>query len=78
MINWLLSLFLPLRYWTVYHNGHERMMTIRQRLHPGVENNYTRLGLVTVDGPHKTQEEAAQRLAFWRMQDGLKRERAKS
>ena len=68
-LRWLIGLFLPpLHYWTVFHNGHERIITIRQRLHPGVEKTWTSLGVVTLDGPHDTQDEAVRRLTFWRAQ----------
>lgn len=68
-LRWIAHLFVPpLRYWTVYHNGHKRLMTIRQRFNPGVEKTYTSWGVVTLDGPHETQDEAVRRLAFWRAQ----------
>lgn len=66
---WLINLVLPpLRYWTIYHNGHKRIITIKQRFHPGVEKNFDTMGVITLDGPHKTQDEAARRLAFWQAQ----------
>ena len=58
----------PIRYWTVYHNGHRRVLTVRQRCNPGVEKNYQTCGVVTLDGPHETQDEAVRRLAFWQAQ----------
>ena len=54
-----------LRYWLVFHNGHRRLMVIRQRFAPTADSWLASIGLIAIDGPFDTNEDAAQSLAFW-------------
>lgn len=63
MLNWLF----PIRFWVIRHNGLKRIVVVRQRFKPPVEE-YTTIGMICLDGPFSTQEDAARSLAFWRQQ----------
>ena len=57
-----LATLLPLRmrYWVVQHSAFGGILVIRQRFHP----SHTE-GVVALDGPFDTTDDAARSLAFW-------------
>lgn len=66
-----------LRYWLVYHNSYDGLLVVRQRRYPGNEAYSSRCGMITLDGPFDSTDEAARSLAFWILQYGDKAKRPK-
>ena len=71
MWRWITG-FVPFRmaYWVVLLKENGEIVVIRKRTSPGNEFTFTNLGVLTLDGPHHEQEDAARSLAFWRHQYG--------
>jgi hypothetical protein len=57
-----------LKFWVVFHNGMQKMVVIKQRLAPWTEKTYTTMGVVLLDGPFDSDEDAARSLGFWQRQ----------
>lgn len=64
----LQKIFPPPRYWVVYHNGHGKFVVVLAKRIPKNDLDYTTSGVIVMDGPFEYQEDAANRLAFWRRQ----------
>jgi hypothetical protein len=57
-------------YWVVLLKQNGEIVVIRMRTNPGNEFTFSNVGVLTLDGPHHEQEDAARSLAFWRHQYG--------
>lgn len=58
-----------LRYWVIWSNTKSQMIVAKSRLSPGNDGlHYSTLGVITLDGPFDSQEDAVRALHFWHMQ----------